>query len=141
MTIAPEIVLPATATSPRAARRWVESRLRDLGLECLDSSVLLLTSEVVTNAARHAGTQLRLRLRPSGPGVRVEVSDGSTSPPVRGDAAPDATQGRGVGLLDVLADDWGWEPEQGGKTVWFCVHRPMQAWSVDADDPHPSGTR
>lgn len=123
-----ELVLPAVPTSPRAARHWVQARLHDLGLDALGTSVLLLTSEVVTNAMKHAGTPLQLRLLPSGPGVRIEVRDGSLAPPVRRAVTPEATEGRGIGLLEDIADEWGWRREGNGKTVWFRVLRPRETW-------------
>lgn len=141
MSTAPQLLLPALPASARTARRWVESRLDDMGLAPLEDLVLLLTSEVVTNAVTHAGTSAVLSLEPSGPGVRVEVHDGSSEPPVRRDPSPDALRGRGVALLDDLADGWGWEPDRPGrcgKTVWFRV---LRAREPRADGPGPDGGR
>ena len=123
------IELPPQAVSARRARRWVTGRISDLGLEPLCDAVELLTAEVVTNALLHAGTEVRLRVRREGSGVEVEVRDGSTVPPHRQHFSRTATTGRGVGLLDDLADEWGWRPETDGKTVWFRVLRPRDAWS------------
>ncbi len=58
------------------------------------------------------------------------MHDGSTVPPHRHHFSRTATTGRGVGLLDELADEWGWRPEDGGKTVWFRVLRPRETWPV-----------
>jgi anti-sigma regulatory factor (Ser/Thr protein kinase) len=129
MSTAPQLLLPALPASARTARRWVEGRLGDLGLARLEDLVLLLTSEVVTNAVTHAGTSAVLSLEKSGPGVRVEVHDGSSEPPVRREPSPDALRGRGVALLDDLSDEWGWEPDRAGrsgKTVWFRVLRARE---------------
>ncbi|WP_306820005.1 hypothetical protein [Streptomyces sp. DSM 40750] len=54
-------------------------------------------------------------------GVRVEVGDGSEQlPVVREDLASEAVGGRGLVLLDAVADKWGVGPRlAGGKTVWF----------------------
>lgn len=133
-TAVTELALPARPSSSRDARRWVTDRLADLGLDGLADAVELLTSEVVTNALIHAGTPMVLRLRPEGPGVEVEVQDGSTMPPARRHYSATATTGRGVEVLDSLADDWGWRPDGDGKTVWFRVLVAREVWApVDLD--------
>ncbi len=116
-----ELVLPARAASARAARGWVLARLSELGLEQLCEAVELLVSEVVTNAVIHQSSQLRLRLRPDGAGVRVEVLDGSRVLPVHRHYSSTATTGRGLTLLDTVADEWGWDVGTAGKSVWFRV--------------------
>ena len=81
----------------------------------------LLTTEVVANAVRHAGTgDVLLRAEVGGAGLRVEVTDGSATPPA-GPNLPDwqDESGRGLLLLDALATSWGSEPRPGGKCVWF----------------------
>ena len=131
-----EIPLPARPSSSRTARRWVTARLTELRLEPLTDAVELLTSEVVTNALIHAGTPMVLRLRREGGGVEVEVQDGSTLPPARRHYSATATTGRGVEVLDSLADAWGWCPDLDGKTVWFQVLRAREVWApVDPVDP------
>lgn len=117
LTAAATIELPAEAVSARRARHWVRDRIVGYGLEPLGDVVELLTVEVVTNAVLHADTPLRLHVQREGAGVQVEVHDGSTVPPHRHHFSRTATTGRGVGLLDELADEWGWRPEDGGKTV------------------------
>ena len=129
-----ELPLPARPSSSREARRWVAARLSELRLEPLLDAVELLTSEVVSNALIHAGTPMVLRLHPDGPGVQVEVHDGSPTPPARRHYSATATTGRGVEVLDALADEWGWRPAPGGKTVWFKVLAAREVWlPVDLD--------
>lgn len=130
MTSSATIDLPPQAVSARQARRWVTERMSAYGLEPLCDAVELLTAEVVTNALLHAGTRVSLRVHRQGTGVQVEVMDGSSVPPHRQHFSRTATTGRGIGLLDDLADEWGWRPEKDGKTVWFRVLRPRQTWSV-----------
>jgi anti-sigma regulatory factor (Ser/Thr protein kinase) len=86
--------------------------------------VLLLTSELVTNAVVHAGTQARLHLQGVAGGVRVEVSDGSSELPVPRNGRADDVGGWGLVLLERLATAWGAERRDSGKTVWFEVRRP-----------------
>ncbi len=57
------------------------------------------------------------------PGVRVEVADASDRAPARRQAAGDDTGGRGLELVDGLADRWGWQREGGGKHIWCEVDR------------------
>jgi anti-sigma regulatory factor (Ser/Thr protein kinase) len=129
VTAVADLDLPAQPRSAREARLWVADRVERFGLEPLVDAVELLTVEVVTNALIHAGTPLRLRIRREGSGVHVEVHDGSSVPPRRQHYSRTATTGRGVGLLEDLADEWGWRPEPDGKTVWFRVLRPRQTWT------------
>ena len=116
-----ELALEPEARSPAVARRWLRGQLTDLGREQLGETAELLVTEVVTNALLHAGTQIRVRLRPEGRGVRVEVADESSAEPVRRSVSPMATIGRGLATLDQLASDWGWTVTDEGKTVWFLI--------------------
>lgn len=55
--------------------------------------------------------------------VRVEVADASACPPRPRCADDDDTNGRGLELVDGLADRWGWQPEGNGKSIWCEVDR------------------
>ncbi|MEW2530060.1 ATP-binding protein [Streptomyces sp. NPDC047071] len=114
------------------ARRWARSRLAGSGIaadEPLAETLILLISELVTNAVVHTGCPAVLRMRlpgvPAGePGtVRVEVTDRSARPPRPRHAQGDETNGRGLELVDGLADRWGWQPEGAGKRIWCEVDR------------------
>lgn len=108
------------------ARRWARSRLAGSGIgadEPLAETLILLVSELVTNAVVHTGCPAVLRL--SLPGVeagratvRLEVADSSSRAPVPRCAGDGATGGRGLALVDGLADRWGWSVEGPGKRVW-----------------------
>ncbi len=97
--------------------------------ETLAESVILIVSELVTNAVVHTGEPAVLSLRLPGvlaesPGtVRVEVADISNRPPQPRHADGDATHGRGLELVDGLASRWGWQPEGAGKRIWCEVDR------------------
>ena len=63
---------------------------------------------------------MRVRLTHGDGRLRVEVIDGSERPPDLRVATPDAESGRGLFIVQALADRWGHEVvETGGKTVWF----------------------
>jgi hypothetical protein len=55
--------------------------------------------------------------------VRVEVVDASARPPRQRHAEGDDTNGRGLELVDGLADRWGWRHEGGGKSIWCELDR------------------
>ncbi|MFF9059919.1 ATP-binding protein [Streptomyces sp. NPDC101213] len=113
------------------ARRWARSRLAGSGIgadEPLAETLILLVSELVTNAVVHTGRPAVLRL--SLPGVeagrttvRLEVADSSSRAPVPRCVGDEATGGRGLALVDGLADRWGWSVEGPGKRIWCEVDR------------------
>ncbi|MFI6940480.1 ATP-binding protein [Streptomyces sp. NPDC050418] len=114
------------------ARRWARSRLAVCGIaadEPVAETLVLLISELVTNAVVHTGCPAVLRMLlpgvpdPSGT-VRVEVDDSSSCAPQPRAADGDDTNGRGLALVDGLADRWGWQTEStGGKRIWCEVDR------------------
>ncbi|MEU9779231.1 ATP-binding protein [Streptomyces sanyensis] len=107
----------------RALRDWYALQGPEGALAAGD--VLLLVSEVVTNAYRHGGGPRELELV-RGPGrLWVRVGDASTArprPPARHRA--DRTSGHGLYLLQRLAAEWGWTRRGDGKAVWFAVDLP-----------------
>ncbi len=179
------------------ARRWARSRLAGSGVEgdeSLAETLLLLISELVTNAVVHTGRPAVLRIllpapvgggeagpegTPGAPGaggaagpgdvngpggaggsanasgtgangvgagagrrhgavpetVRVEVADRSARPPSRRHAGGDETSGRGLELVDGLADRWGWRAEGAGKAIWCEVDRGEPVCAVEPGEP------
>ncbi|WNI15946.1 ATP-binding protein [Actinacidiphila sp. ITFR-21] len=115
------------------ARRWARSRLVGCGIgadEPMAETLILLISELVTNAVVHTGCPAVLRmLFPTAPAapVRVEVADNSGLPPAPRHARRDDTGGRGLELVDGLADRWGWHSEGTGKHIWCEVDRAAAA--------------
>ncbi|GAA1014352.1 MULTISPECIES: ATP-binding protein [Streptomyces] len=117
------------------ARRWARSRLVGSGIQAdepLAETLILLVSELVTNAVVHTGHPAVLRLSlPGAPAevttIRVEVDDASTRAPVPRWVSDEATSGRGLALVDGLADRWGWSPEGKGKRIWCEVDRRTPA--------------
>ncbi|MGW0460511.1 ATP-binding protein [Streptomyces tendae] len=116
------------------ARRWARSRLAGSGIradEPLAETLVLLVSELVTNAVVHTGRSAVLRLVLPGAvteeteeaTVRLEVDDASDRAPVPRCAGGEATGGRGLALVDGLADRWGWSREGTGKRIWCELDR------------------
>jgi anti-sigma regulatory factor (Ser/Thr protein kinase) len=94
----------------------------------VSEDVLLVVSELVTNAVRHGGSRIELVLSVLPDCVRVAVSDSGTALPVVAAGQPSITRPTGRGLLIVAATarDWGVErvKTEQGKTVWAEVAMP-----------------
>ncbi|MCU1459246.1 MAG: hypothetical protein JWL73_3338 [Actinomycetia bacterium] len=112
--------LPALATSPAVARRFVGDVLSRFGADPESiATASLLTSELVTNSVVHARSPVRVSVGRRGRSVRVGVTDfvpGDIEPrPID----PERPNGRGLLLVSMLATSWSVEPVPGGKTVCF----------------------
>ncbi|MER7824226.1 ATP-binding protein [Streptomyces sp. NPDC054945] len=124
------------------ARRWARSRLAGSGIgddEPLAETLILLISELVTNAVVHTGCPAVLRMLFGGPGVRVEVADASDRAPNRRQACGEDTGGRGLELVDGLADRWGWQREGAGKRIWCEIDRAQKSTSDCASERGSDG--
>ncbi|MER8183077.1 ATP-binding protein [Kitasatospora sp. NPDC094015] len=132
-----QLAVQADPSEVGRARRWVRARLKGHGLDPdapVAETLVLVVSELVTNAVVHTGCPAVLRLsmpvpgaRPAGDGaadppggvpVRVEVADASLVAPAPRHAGGDATNGRGLELVELLCARWGWYPDGSGKRVW-----------------------
>lgn len=76
-------------------------------------------SELVTNAISYTFGNVQMNFSDDGQQIRVEVSDGSTMSPIIREPGRDG--GRGLRLVDALADRWAVESRLDGKLVWFEV--------------------
>lgn len=110
------------------ARRWAAHHLRAAGVDGHVLDVLiLLVSEVVTNAISHALPPVSLHLSVTDEQARVEVYDRAPGTPEIRTPLPSDDGGRGVGLIDQLATDWGTVRLDDGdplKLVWFELDLP-----------------
>ncbi|WP_328955516.1 ATP-binding protein [Kitasatospora purpeofusca] len=164
-----QLAVQADPAEVGRARRWVRSRLLNHGVDPdapIAETVVLVVSELVTNAVVHTGCPAVLRLcfplgdfpgaPPDGPSggssagssgvcasgsaysstvpagggevreaatvgpLRVEVADASQIAPAprHAGADVDATNGRGLELVELLCDRWGWYSDGSGKRVW-----------------------
>ncbi|MFF1352688.1 ATP-binding protein [Streptomyces sp. NPDC058297] len=122
----------STPRGARVARRLISHRLNDWGhpyTSPTNETVTLIAAELTANAVRHGhvpGRDFHLRLTAEADGaLRVEVTDTCAERlPVTGTPDPDGESGRGLLLVDALADDWGVTPRPSapGKTVWADLH-------------------
>ncbi len=122
--------LPFSNAAPGLARAFLQQYADWLPPSILDDA-LLLVSELTSNAYKHGGPEIIVRVRSSPRGVGIAVSDGSERIPVIPEDPPPITQtsGRGMLVVDSLADTWGisFSHDEPGKTVWF----ELEASAVD----------
>ena len=110
-------------TSLRAARDFASEVLGEEPSPFM-ALVGLLVTELVTNAIVHAQTSIVVTVTTHESAVRVAVRDESPARPFLKTAAPTDVTGRGMAIVDGLADAWGVETAPGaGKTVWFEVEQ------------------
>jgi len=116
--------LTAVPHASREARNAARVVLEDWDVPSpVVDDALLVISELVTNAVRHAGTAstLELEIGQTGERLRVALSDGSAAAPRVRRAGRAAEDGRGMTILAALSDRWGIEPHLEGKRVWWEV--------------------
>lgn len=100
-------------------RDLTEFHLSMWGLAALAPDLVLIVSELATNAVNAAPDRLiDMRVSVNGQEVRIELEDPVRDPPRLRDAEPDELGGRGLGIVDLLADEWGAQQEPDGKVVW-----------------------
>jgi anti-sigma regulatory factor (Ser/Thr protein kinase) len=131
------ISLTAEPVSVPAARRFVADGLSSWGLGELSDDATLCVSELAGNAALHgAATFMHVDMGLTEDVLRVGVEDDGSVPSeavVPRTSFPDsddpgelrledeATTGRGLGIVSIIASDWGVETTQAGKRVWFEI--------------------
>jgi anti-sigma regulatory factor (Ser/Thr protein kinase) len=80
--------------------------------------VVLAAGELVSNGVEHGGGVRRLHVDGRRGVVTVEVEDYRSSLTTLRDVGARPEGGRGLRIVDAVADDWGWWPTESGKTVW-----------------------
>lgn len=101
-------------------RRLAAATLAYWGIPEFADSVQLLVSEMAANAIIHGkGEEVSLLLVHEHGRVRIEIGGQVSARPVLIEASPDAETGRGVFIMDVLADAWGVSDD--GTTTWCTV--------------------
>ncbi|MFE2100657.1 SpoIIE family protein phosphatase [Streptomyces sp. NPDC059468] len=122
-------VAPGDPEALSHARHMICAAVRSWGARDRADEIELVAGELITNALMHTEGSAIVTLRVlegSGRRLRVEVEDSSSALPRRRDAGVDGVSGRGLLLVDRLADVWGVEARGGGKCVWCeflaCEH-------------------
>ncbi|MFE7319115.1 SpoIIE family protein phosphatase [Streptomyces sp. NPDC057555] len=117
---------PAGAAEVRSALRRTLDQWR---AGAVSHDVEVAASELIANALTHteSGALVSMELLPGSPRrIRLEVEDRSSQWPCRRRPGETATSGRGLMLVEALADRWGAEPRGAGKALWceFTVPDP-----------------
>ncbi|KPI06107.1 putative anti-sigma regulatory factor, serine/threonine protein kinase [Actinobacteria bacterium OK006] len=128
----------------KTARDWAREHLEALGWttaapQTVDA-VLLTVSELVTNAHRHAHSSAQLVMTCDDHCLHVSVHDRSGDLPVAREAGTESLGGRGMLLVDAMADTWESRPCPHGKSVSACFRAP-DAKTHEVDAPTPSRHR
>jgi Histidine kinase-like ATPase domain len=121
--------LSSDLESVGAVRHRLHALLVDLPHAPRDD-VLLVASEVITNAVVYGAGPVDIRVSVRGPMLRVEVADRGEAVPLRAqDRGDEAEHGRGLFIVDVLTNRWGvFRNHLGpGKTVWFEMGQALRA--------------
>ncbi|MFG3000554.1 SpoIIE family protein phosphatase [Streptomyces sp. NPDC048340] len=124
------------------ARRQIRELLHDWAdAEQVDSAVLMV-SEMVTNVLMHTDGDALLVAEAvgelGGRRLRIEVADTSDELPHKRHPGEMASSGRGVLLMEMLADAWGVDPRGEGKSIWFELHE--QSKQPDSDPGSDPGS-
>ena len=120
------IELGADPTEVSVGRRFVGAALRRWSLESHRSDAELLTSELVSNAVTHGAPPVRISVTVAESVVEVGVSDRSSLVPQRRAEDWSAEGGRGILLVERIAQEWGVVFAADGKQVWFRL--PADKW-------------
>lgn len=120
------IDLPPSAGSVAAARHLVQEMLRVWGVPHDREDAALLVTELVANVVDHVEgeSDLTLELSTSDRRLRIAIVDGSSIRPVVQELSHDRPRGRGMRMVEEIADRWGADDHEGGKRVWFELCSP-----------------
>jgi anti-sigma regulatory factor (Ser/Thr protein kinase) len=129
-----ETQLPSSVSSPQLARAFLRDTLQTWKLDGFGDVTELLVTELVANVVTHVDAPMTLRVYREPKRVRVEIDDPSSELPEVHHPDSADEHGRGVLLVDQLADAWGAELHEGGKTVWFELDV-----STATEEVHSSG--
>jgi len=128
------VVLVPDRTAPEVARALVKEVCDEWGVRRLSRLAQLIVSELVTNGVVHARTELQVTVRLCGRTLSLAVRDGDPRllHPAGGGAEADGQgYGRGLLIVDSMADSWGCTPTADGKVTWATLDLPDSAPSPD----------
>ena len=122
-TVNATLAVEAHPSAVREARSFLRRTLVAAAVaDDVIDTILLLASEVVTNAVIHARTTSELRVIRTATVVRVEVADSSVLVPEMRVFDFESASGRGLAIVQAVASRWGVDQlSEAGKLVWFEV--------------------
>lgn len=114
------VALGTMRRSVTRARRHTTAVLRAWEMQGLSHSAELVTSELVTNALQAVWSAsivllVLMRTRSDGERLIIEAWDAAPAAPELRSHAADAIGGRGLEIVSLLSDSWGYYPEHGRK--------------------------
>jgi PAS domain S-box-containing protein len=116
------LAVPPVAESVASVRRFAHNALTSWDIPvAVIGDLILVVSELVTNAILHSRSPIELRLSRTSDRIVVAVHDGSTAVPRRLQSNLEAEHGRGLHLVSAISDQWGVRPTEDGKSVWCEV--------------------
>ena len=108
------------------ARQHLRELLHDWSSQDQVDSAVLLLSEMLTNVLVHTDAdalmQAEVRGTPGNRRMHVEVTDTSDDLPHKRRPGELASSGRGLVLIELLAQSWGVDPRGEGKSIWFELY-------------------
>ncbi|MGY1825341.1 MULTISPECIES: ATP-binding protein [unclassified Blastococcus] len=125
-TLSASLDLPPVAASVPAARRLVRELLWSWSARQDHEDAALLVTELVANVVDHVGGSACLTVEAtlSDDWLRLAVVDCSPARPAVQQLSADRPRGRGMLMIELLADRWGCEDHRDGKRVWFELRPP-----------------
>lgn len=120
-----------------AARHLARAALQAWSYRGRHEDVLLVVSELVTNALLHGAGEPVLRMSGGRWHVRIEVADSSAEPPRPREPGP--ADGWGMHVVGKLSTGWGTSYREGGKVVWCELAAPLTALATGADGAADAG--
>jgi anti-sigma regulatory factor (Ser/Thr protein kinase) len=135
-----DMALPRALTSPTFARHRTTTFLDRPDTEAVAADAGLVVSELVSNAVMHATGAIRLMISVEAM-LRVQVFDGDNRVErvVMQRLETGTLGGRGLRIVNTLADSWGTLRHDDGKTVWAELLLPGRGIEIGAS-PHLSLT-
>jgi anti-sigma regulatory factor (Ser/Thr protein kinase) len=114
------MTLPASSESVRTGRHTTRVVLSAWRLSGLEEDAVLVVSELLTNAVRHARDTdaIELDLHATRAGLRIEIQDRDRQWPRPRVVNELSESGFGFVLIDALAAKWGVRETETGKAVW-----------------------
>jgi anti-sigma regulatory factor (Ser/Thr protein kinase) len=129
--------LTSDVLAPRNARAYARVACDGLAPRRLVDDVMLVVSELVTNATTHGRGEIGLVLRVSDDEVFVAVKDRGQdlgASPLPADSFEE--HGRGLVIVAEVASSWGVHGlGDAGKLVWCVVHAPERRANVGWTSP------
>lgn len=126
------LALTPTFSAAAEVRSAMREAVAGTAFEARLPDAEIAVSEIVTNAVLHGREPITVTIALE-ESLRVEVTDGSAVSPTFSFLDPTAVTGRGLLLVSAVADRWGVEPHDEGKTVWIELGSAAPTADAEAD--------